>query len=75
MEGSHSPFGVVWQVASATGWSVKHILWKINYQTLVMMAADQPRYVEAETTKKKTSERTEKGKRNALAYFQSRLQK
>ena len=30
-EGSHSPFGFIWQIASATGWSVDYILngvWK-----------------------------------------------
>ena len=32
-EGSHSPFGFVWQIASATGWSVDYILNKVNYQT------------------------------------------
>ena len=36
-EGSHSPFGFVWQIASATGWSVDYILNKVNYQTLIMM--------------------------------------
>lgn len=44
-EGSHSLFGFVWQVASATGWSVRHILDGVNYQTLIMMLSDAPRYV------------------------------
>lgn len=48
-------------------------MWKVNYQTLVMMAADQPRYVEAEL-KRQSNKQQGKGKRNALAYFQSRLQ-
>lgn len=74
MDGSHSPFGVLWQVASSTGWSLRYILWRVNYQTLVMMAADQPRYIDAETVKKRTNKQPGKGKRNALAYFQSRLQ-
>lgn len=43
-EGSHSPFGFVWQIASATGWSVDYILNKVNYQTLIMMLSDAPRY-------------------------------
>lgn len=41
--GSHSPFGIVWQIATATGWSVRYILWGVNYQTLRMMLADAPR--------------------------------
>ena len=43
--GSHSPFGFIWQVADATGWSVDYILNKVNYQTLIMMLSDAPRYV------------------------------
>lgn len=44
-EPSHSPFGFVWQIADATGWSVDYILEGVNYQTLIMMLADAPRYV------------------------------
>ncbi len=44
-EGSHSPFGFIWQVAQATGWSVRHILHGVNYQILIMMLSDAPRYV------------------------------
>lgn len=43
-EGSHSPFGFVWQVVNATGWSVDYILHGVNYQTLIMMLNDAPRY-------------------------------
>lgn len=32
-------------MADATGWSVDHILNKVNYQTLIMMLSDAPRYV------------------------------
>jgi hypothetical protein len=32
-------------VATATGWSVKHILWGISWVNLQMMIADAPRYV------------------------------
>uniref|UniRef100_UPI0040282D0B hypothetical protein n=1 Tax=Parabacteroides distasonis TaxID=823 RepID=UPI0040282D0B len=35
----------MWQVASATGWSVDYILKRVNYQTLIMMLSDAPRYV------------------------------
>ncbi len=51
MEGSHSPFGILWQIASATGWSLRHIMWKVNYQTLLLMAADAPRYVTGKSKK------------------------
>ena len=44
-EPSHSPFGFVWQIANATGWSVGYILEGMNYQTLIMMLADAPRHV------------------------------
>lgn len=43
-EGSHSPFGIIWQIASATGWSLHYILWKVNFQTLCLMLADAPHY-------------------------------
>ena len=43
-ESSHSPFGIVWQIASATGWTLHYILWKVNFQTLAMMLADAPHY-------------------------------
>lgn len=55
---------MVWQIAAATGWSVRHILWGVNYQTLRMMLADAPRYV-----KKKEKPRTLSG------FIQSRLKK
>lgn len=34
----------MWQLAEATGWSVDYILHRVNYQTLVMMLSDAPRY-------------------------------
>ncbi len=66
VEGSHSPFGTIWQVATATGWSRHHIMWKINYQTLIMMTSDAIRYVTGK-------EKEKKNKGGALGYFQSRL--
>lgn len=44
VEGSHSPFGLIYQIAKDTGWSVEYIL-KLPYVTLVLMMADAPRYV------------------------------
>lgn len=45
---------MIWQVATQTGWTFKYILWKISYPNLIMMAADAPRYVNGERTKKVT---------------------
>lgn len=45
MEGPHSLFGFLWQVASATGWKLHYILWRVDYLTLRLMLMDQPRYV------------------------------
>ncbi|MDR0612402.1 MAG: hypothetical protein LBG45_02770 [Dysgonamonadaceae bacterium] len=68
-EGSHSLFGFIWQIASATGWTVKYILWGINLQTLQMMLYDAPHYVKAKPAgKKKTGK-----KQDIAAMFQSRL--
>lgn len=65
-EGSHSLFGVVWQIAAATGWNVKYILWGVNYQALRIMLADAPRYVK----KKKKSKKTD-----LVGLFQSKAKK
>ncbi|WP_222941164.1 MULTISPECIES: hypothetical protein [Parabacteroides] len=46
-------------------------MWKVNYQTLVMMSADAVRYVSG-----KNKENNKKGQGSgALGYFQSRLKK
>jgi len=74
MEGSHSPFGFIWQIASQTGWSVRHILWKVPYPTLLMMMIDAPRYVSAEEIKKKVKGKRRKVKgQDPLGFFQTRL--
>jgi hypothetical protein len=52
MEGPHSPFGSIWQIASATGWSLHYILWRVDYLTLRLMLLDQPRYISAEEQEK-----------------------
>ena len=71
-EGSHSPFGFIWQIASATGWSVDYILHGVNYQTLIMMLSDAPRYV-------RVGEHTDDGRsaedegNDIVQFFQSRL--
>lgn len=73
-EGSHSPFGFIWQIASATGWSVKYILWKVNYQTLILMLSDAPRYKKTvEDAGKKDNMSAEDEARSIVGFFQSML--
>ncbi len=64
----------MWQVASATGWSVDYILDKVNYQTLIMMLSDAPRYVRVrkggtDETEKSVEEEAE----GVIGFFQSKL--
>lgn len=53
-EGLHSPWGTIWSIASATGWTVDYILWGISWPNVQMMIADAPRY----TTEPKKKEIT-----------------
>ena len=71
-EGSHSPFGFVWQIASATGWSVDYILNGVNYQTLIMMLSDAPRYVGSKT-KEDDNRTAEEEAGDIVGFFQSKL--
>ena len=77
-EGSHSPFGFVWQIASATGWSVDYILDGVNYQTLIMMLSDAPRYVRRKKGGGEGSRRTDRSAEDEaddiVGFFQSRLE-
>ena len=70
--GSHSPFGFIWSIASATGWSVDYILHGVNYQTLIMMIADAPRYVDIKK-EKKDNQSAEDEASDIVGFFQSRL--
>ena len=69
---SHSPFGIVWQIAAATGWSRDHILWKVNYQTLRMMLADAPHYERRRKGKPDCKGKGVKPK-SVAGFFQTRL--
>lgn len=71
-EGSHSPFGFIWQIASATGWSVEYILHGVNYQTLIMMIADAPRYVDKKQ-KETDNMSAEEEAADIVGFFQSQL--
>lgn len=74
-EGSHSPFGFIWQISTATGWSVDYILNKVNYQTLIMMLSDAPRYVRVKNTDNDESkDKTAEDEANDIvSFFQSNL--
>lgn len=71
--GSHSPFGILWQIAAATGWSREYIMWNVNYQTLRMMLADAPHY---ESRRRSAAGRNENGgkPKSTAGFFQTRLQ-
>lgn len=61
----------MWQIASATGWSVDYILNGVNYQTLLMMLSDAPRYVRK--AKKGEERSAEKEAADIAGFFQSKL--
>ena len=68
----------MWQVASATGWSVDYILNRVNYQTLIMMLSDAPRYVRRKGRNKDMASRSEsiEDEANEIAgFFRSNLKK
>lgn len=44
VEGLHSPFGSLWSIAAATGWTVDYMLWEVSWATLQLMLADAPRF-------------------------------
>lgn len=70
----------MWQVATATGWSIDYILWKVPYPTLLLMAKDAPRYVSVEEQKKrqykemmkKMQKECDTGK-DPVAFFQTHI--
>lgn len=44
-EGSHSLFGVIWQVVTSAGWTPNYILWRIPYALLMLMLKDAPHFI------------------------------
>lgn len=66
-EGSHSLFGIVWQVATSTGWTPHFVKWGLPYAELMTMMADAPRLVDGDKPK------AEKTKKNTVDIFQSML--
>lgn len=63
-EGSHSPFGMIYQIARDAGWSVEYVL-KQPYARLMMMLQDAPRYVKG-SKEKPIHIRSEQQLRDAL---------
>jgi len=63
----------VWQIAAATGWSVKYILWGVNYQTLRMMLADAPHYENRKEDKPTAGKGGKSHSKSLAGFFQSRL--
>jgi len=53
-------------VADATGWKVKYILEGVNFQTLIMMLADAPRYIR----KKQEEKSAEDEAADIVGFFQ-----
>ncbi len=66
----------MWQIAGATGWSVDYILSGVNYQTLIMMLSDAPRYVRCKGKEKAGTGRTAEEEAGEIAgFFTSKLDK
>lgn len=65
----------MWQIASATGWSVDYILNKVNYQTLIMMLSDAPQYVRDKSgSSGPADERSAEDEADGIVgFFQSKL--
>lgn len=61
----------MWQIADATGWTVDYILNGVNYQTLIMMLSDAPRYVKDKPTD--IGKSAEDEARDIVGFFQSKL--
>ena len=63
----------MWQVASATGWTIEYILKKVNYQTLIMMLSDAPRYVERKGDKPREGSTANEEANEIAGFFRSNL--
>ena len=59
----------MWQIADATGWSVDYILNRVNYQTLIMMLSDAPRYVRDKSSGTDRREKSAEEEAREIAGF------
>lgn len=68
----------MWQIASATGWSVDYILDGVNWQTLILMLSDAPRYVRQNGGSGKCDSHPERSAadeaNDIVGFFQSKLE-
>ena len=60
-------------MATATGWTIDYILHKVNYQTLIMMLSDAPRYIDERVTKKDDDRSAEDEANEIVGFFRSNL--
>jgi len=60
-------------VATATGWTIDYILHKVNYQTLIMMLSDAPRYIEKRASKPDGGNSAEDEANEIAGFFRSNL--
>ncbi|MCM1295681.1 MAG: hypothetical protein NC311_09080 [Muribaculaceae bacterium] len=63
----------MWQIATETGWSVDYILNGVNYQTLIMMLSDAPRFVKAKKKGRFDGATAEDEAREIANFFRSNL--
>lgn len=68
----------MWQIASATGWSVDYILDGVNWQTLILMLSDATRYVRQKRDSGKCDRHPERSAEDEandiVGFFQSKLE-
>lgn len=62
----------MWQVCSATGWSVDYVLWGVNYATLILMLSDAPRYTTSPRTAASAGKSAEEQAADIAGFFQSK---
>lgn len=67
-------------MATATGWSINYILWKVPYPMLLLMAKDAPRYVSVDEQKKrkykelmKKMQKDSAVRTDPVAFFQTHI--
>lgn len=65
----------MWQIAGATGWSMDYILTGVNYQTLIMMLSDAPRYVRRKAKEAVPGRTAEEEAGEIAGFFRSQLEK
>jgi hypothetical protein len=74
MSTSHSLFGFVWQISTATGWTINYILWGVSYPLLMTMIADAPRWIKPDEKKKVPGLNPRDKKSDIVNMFQQRFE-